>query len=478
MNFKKFLCLTGMITLSLGALTACAKNEIAVQIEVIDITEIANSEISEQPKAEDKIEIVEQEEVRDLGGLVVTLANWATVTEPEVKANAQDEALWEYRHEMMEKHNFKFEEIAMGKSDTLLELLSTSTMAGEPAAEIFRIHPNFIANALSSGLLYDLSSLESLDLTDFEKWDPVTFVTTTIGDETYGVAPASRPSPGIFFNKRIFDEAGIDPNLLYDLQASGEWTWEKFEKISDMVTRDTNNDGINDIYALPISTTTFFQIACASNNGSFVAKDENGIFYNNTLSEESFEAIEWATEYLKNDYELLTTPSSASAQRAAFTSGQVAMYIATESTSIQLSNTMEDDYGYVAFPIGPKATQYATSPSNAIRVIPNSYTKEEAEDIAFALDIWSSPPPGYEGDKNWKTAAYPVYRDDRAVEETLVMLREPDVARVDYQYFIAGNVNIGDFINRIYYDGVSPIEALESVEAVWQAELDKINATN
>lgn len=475
MNFKKFLCLTGMITLSLEALTACAKNEIAVQIEVIDITEIANSEISEQPKAEDKIEIVEQEAVRDLGGLVVTMANWSDVIEPEIKANVQQEDLWEYRHEMMEKHNFKFESVAMGNTSDLLELLSTSTMAGEPAAEVFCIHANLIATTLNSGLLYDLSSLESIDLTDFDKWDHVTFVTTTIGDETYGVSPASQPSPGIYFNKRLFEEAGLDPELLYDLQLSDKWTWEKFEEISNIITRDTNNDGINDIYALATSPLTFVKIATASNNGSFIAKDENGMLYNNTLSAETFEAIEWATEYLKNDYEIVT--DNASSQRTAFTGAQVAMYIATESTSSQISNIMEDDYGYVAFPMGPKATQYATSPTNAIWVIPNTYTKEEAEDIAFVLDLWYSPAPGYEGDRNWQAEAYPVYRDDRVVEEILVMLREPDVARVDYQYFIAGNVNVDTFVNSIYYDGVSPIEALKSVEAVWQAELDKINAT-
>ncbi len=50
------------------------------------------------------------EPVRDLDGLVVTIASWADVKEPEVKANSYDEAVWEYRHEMMDKHNFGFEE--------------------------------------------------------------------------------------------------------------------------------------------------------------------------------------------------------------------------------------------------------------------------------------------------------------------------------------------------------------------------------
>jgi ABC-type glycerol-3-phosphate transport system substrate-binding protein len=47
----------------------------------------------------------------------------------------------------------------------------------------------------------------------------------------------------LFFNKRLFREAGLDPNLPYDMQKAGTWTWSAFIDVCKKLTRDTNNDG-------------------------------------------------------------------------------------------------------------------------------------------------------------------------------------------------------------------------------------------
>ncbi len=60
-------------------------------------------------------------EVRDLGGQNFILGNWANIVEPEEKANSREEALWDFRHDMMEDFNFTLEISALGLWNTLFE---------------------------------------------------------------------------------------------------------------------------------------------------------------------------------------------------------------------------------------------------------------------------------------------------------------------------------------------------------------------
>ncbi|ONI44130.1 hypothetical protein AN641_08175 [Candidatus Epulonipiscioides gigas] len=129
---------------------------------------------------------------------------------------------------------------------------------------------------------------------------------------------------------------------------------------------------------------------------------------------------------------------------------------------------IEDDWGYVCFPKGPKADTYTVTKTS-------SYSKEEAEDIAFVLNLWMSPPPGYDGPEDWKSNLYPSYRDERTVYETQVIAREPGVAKIGYEHVMGIAVNANTLINQIYINGNTPAEAVEAVAAQWQSELNKVN---
>ncbi|ONI44129.1 hypothetical protein AN641_08170 [Candidatus Epulonipiscioides gigas] len=273
---------------------------------------------------------------------------------------------------MMDTYNFTFEQEGMAKWDTMLELFATSSLSGEPAAEIFRIDPRFEVSAINSGLCYDLATLDSIDI-DSDLWLSTTEEMMTRGKSVYGVCATFASSRLLYFNKRLFEEAGLDPNLPYDLQASGEWTWEKFEEISAKLTRDTNNDGITDVYALAFDHSKFFSMAVLSNNGSFVAKNEDDKFYNNLSSPETMEALEWAADYGKKHYELF--PKGWGSQQEMFITVQAAMVIADDWQTATIKN-MEDDYGVVLFHKGPNADKYTVYTSDSAWVIPNTYSKQ------------------------------------------------------------------------------------------------------
>lgn len=82
---------------------------------------------------------------------------------------------------------------------------------------------------------------------------------------------------GIYFNKRILTEAGIDPEELYDLQASGDWTWDKFEEYLSIVQRDLDSDGVIDIAGFN-ENNGVVQMSVFSNDGAFIGKDASGMF--------------------------------------------------------------------------------------------------------------------------------------------------------------------------------------------------------
>ncbi|OON93131.1 MAG: hypothetical protein ATN31_00975 [Candidatus Epulonipiscioides saccharophilum] len=480
MNKKfKYLVLTAMV---MSILTACGG-----ETAEVEDTKIENVEQQETTQSDNNTEIAqkdvetsqpvpepEPEPVRDLGGLEIIQAEWSDTVEPEVKRSSQEEALWEYRNEMMDTHNFTYAQKALGTYSTLLELLSTSSLADDPAAQVFRIHANFILAARDSGLLYDLATLDSIDLED-SKWSSSLIDTMTVGDSVYGVTKFGRPGRVIFFNKRLFEEAGLDPDLLYDLQASGEWTWDKFIELSELLTKDTDNDGVNDIYAINSHYGNFGSAAVFSNGGTFMDIDENGNYFYDLKSPESMEALEWASNFWKTDLDLI--PEHWDGHKQLFYSGKIAMYLGSEWECTTLGvDQMTDDWGMVAFPKGPQADQYMAIYTDDAYIIPASYSKEEAEDIAFALDIWTNEAPEYDYEEAWMTALYPLYRDSRAVDETMVLLRTPGIGQVDHSASIAGNIKKNLVVDQIGWGHMTPNESVENQEPLWQSELDKLNA--
>ena len=77
---------------------------------------------------------------------------------------------------------------------------------------------------------------------------------------------------------------------------------------------------------------------------------------------------------------------------SAFINGEVALQVHEDYFAGSLAN-MEDDYGFVFFPKGPRAETYLYAPSDNIMVIPACYDADRAWKIAFAYNLFTNPPP-------------------------------------------------------------------------------------
>lgn len=412
----------------------------------------------------------------DLGGMEVVIGDWWS-GEPAAPATAAEEATEEYRQWIQETYNFKIKQVAVSGWADNPDFFTNFVTTGGPENYVLIMRPDVVATPMMNGLFYDLATLKAFDFTE-PKWNKSVTDVMTRGGSIYGMRPiASEPRDGIWFNKRLLEEAGIEPDSLYDMQRDGTWTWQAFEDLCAKITRDTDNDGVIDVYATASQQNGVYNVALASNNAAFVKKDENGKLYNATSEDAFLEAANWVVK-MSTTYEM-PQPEGANWDWtfAAFINGDVAMTVHQDYFKGTLATSMADPYGFVMFPVGPRGDTYKTVYSDNTYVIPANYDAERAEKIATAFDLYTDPTPGYEEEDAWKSSYYNYFSDARAVDETIDMMRRNEHGVTFLSNMVPG-YDLGPqfYWNTYGRSGWKTIaEQLEESKNVWQAAIDAVN---
>lgn len=413
----------------------------------------------------------------DLGGMDIIIADWWSPKEPQEPKNQKEEDTLAFRNECMKKYNYTIKQIGLADYSEMQELFSTSVMAGTPDAHVYFLEQAWTAQFLQNGLLYDLATLDNIDLTD-EKWNQNTIDLMTYGNSVYGLSMGmSEPRNGVFWNKRLFKEAGLDPDLPYDLQASGEWTLDKVLELCNTLTRDTNNDGTIDVYATANFVEEVERGVLTVFGTRYIGKDENGKFYNEMNTPEFLDAANWVYNFYKSGY-LMPGPEEMTANWwvQAFLDAKVALQWAEEYKADWFKD-MKDDFGFVGLPKKDANSPYRAYFRDNIVVIPGCFDKDTAEKVAFALDLWATPTPGYEDDTDaWKEDYYPKFRDERAVDESLAAMFDGSKEIInEYLPFVYGP-NRYDMLIPVYENQEStPAEKIEELSLQWQSYIDDAN---
>jgi ABC-type glycerol-3-phosphate transport system substrate-binding protein len=471
-NWNKFFCFVLISAMLIFALTACSNGG-----EVVAPEPTTAPTAPAEDKADDEVPATPTPtpEPRDLKGREVVIADWWTTDPNPEPRNQREEDTLRFREEFMEEYNFTITRKNIGSFGEYTEIVIASIMANDPVADIITMHAEHIAAPLTQGLLYPLDTLESFDFTE-EKWNQQIIEMLTMDGHVYGMSTGRmEPRLGIFWNKRLFEEAGVDPDLPYDLQAKDEWTWEALEDLARRNTRDTDNDGIPDVYGIASFSKNWFRGCVFSNDAKFIGL-KDGKFYNATSEPNFLQALEYGWSlYEKGYHHPLPDPYDPATQwqwfLPAFLEGEAAMQCA-EQYMVSTYGDMEDDWGFVIFPKGPKGEMMTAFTENSI-VMPVCLDKERAEDVAFAYNLYTETTPGYE-DEDWKAQYYPLFRDARAVEETLPLFYEPKHGIVSLVAMIPG-IDYGDVTYDLDAGALSPAETVEKVQALWQTYIDKAN---
>ncbi len=427
------------------------------------------------------------EPVRDLNGLHVIIGDTCSPEVTPAPTNAWEQARISYREDIMQTHNCTIEAKKVADPEEMQEVFISSVEAGEPVAQVFELDYRLIAKPLAKGLFYDLATLEELGVSIDErehktKWGNAVNKVMTKGESIYGMRSEwMEPGGGIVFNKRLFEEAGLDPDLLYDLQASGEWTWSKFAEICEILTRDTDGDGQTDVYATCSDGTDTLQCLVTSTGKDFIAVDKEGMIYNNCKDEDVLGAMEYAAELYEKGYEM-PAPSDGAEDWyvTAFREGKAAMQFAEESLckpdGPYGKNTMTDEIGFVVPPKPDGQEEYYTYVYGNVWVIPVCYDAETAADIAFAYNLYTNETPGYHDPAPYQEQYYSHFEDERACDETLPYYNDKAKTTVNFltRYLVNG-LDITDLTQYYPFAEKTPEECVEEVWDSWQVLIDASN---
>lgn len=431
------------------------------------------------------IEIIKDKDgnVVDLGGVHVIVGDYWYAPKAEDKMTAQDEATEEYLDWCQETYNFTIERKAVSDWGECGNYFTELATAGTEDLIVMAVkHPSAPA-PIKSGLAYDLATLDCIDFTE-DKWVQSSIADATFGNSTYGCCFGStEPRNGVWFNKRLLKEAGIDPQSLYEMQESMTWDWAAFEEICKATTRDIDNDGVYDTYALADSNSALYQAAIASNGSFMFGKDANGKFYNNTLSDDYLEAINWAIglEKLYKKPAPVTFDADGNEVAAAwdwfyasFINGEIALQVDNEYRCSNMTDAgMADDFGFVCFPMGPNMDDYTNVVSDNVWMIPNCYDADTAWKIAFAFDLYTDLTPGYDDPLSAIIESrYEKYCDTEGLD--LTYRRMVDNATTWCTDWIPG-LDLGP---QYWWTlgSQTPAEAAEAMKTTWDALIEEANA--
>jgi ABC-type glycerol-3-phosphate transport system substrate-binding protein len=417
-----------------------------------------------------------------LKGQSILIGNWweSYNTNTWKPRNEVEELELEWRKKIQKDYSFTIQQKQIGGWGEMVEVSTTTIMAGRPAAHAIFLQPDWAMGLYKQKLLYPISDSKAVNLkTDTDivgkqvAYNQEVASLFTFGGKQYALGigyGGSQHSAGIYFNKRLFREAGLDPNTPYDMQKNGTWTWENFVNVCKRLTRDINNNGIVDTYAMTADLSTeILDLIVFSNNADYVTKNAQGQFVNATNTPGFIESLQFARR-LRAEGVMMPRPEDSSWDWywPMFHDGKVAMMAEPEWRRGQMRD-MTDDWGYVLFPKGPRARDYRFPNDENVVIIPSSFKPQEVDLILHGVNLWYMPVTS-----DWKTGLYPNFRDRRAVDETMAMIRSPKYAGFRNHMMIP-DLNRGDIAWEMWWFEGEPAQLVESVSQNWNALIADAN---
>ncbi len=411
----------------------------------------------------------------DFGGATVTIYDyWSGDGARAAEPTEEQQAQYDYRDWLMKTYNVVIEQKQGGDWGTCAEEMINFVSAPDGSYRAYIIEPgkvgSLVANGVAAPVKYDFSA---------EKWNQATLNAWAIGGNYYGMSTgASEPRGCVYFNKRLMEDAGIDWNKIYDMQAEGTWTWAAFEELCNQATRDIDNDGVIDVWGVSGSGDDMYVLATFANGGSFFDFDAEGKLQPTMGSQATVDALNWGKTIQAKYW--MHTPEGANWDwyKEAWKAGSFAFYIYQTYGGFNDNSEMadmEDEWGCVAFPVPNAGDTYIHVASENTTLIPNVYTEEEVSKIAFIIDMWTNATPGYDDEFGWIGNKYN-YTDDRAVDETYAMLRQGEHGR-DNKVVYLGTQN--DVLGSSLLWSLAGGDVASLIEAgmpAWQALCDQFNA--
>lgn len=328
------------LVLLLGCLAGCGNNT-------------APETPADQPVAEQP-EIQETVNPDGFGGREIKFAVWGF----DYDAMTQSEAgrnLLQRLEDLEAKYDCTIKVLSI-PADISFDAIYKAIAAGDSVCDIIDLpQPLTWVAPLKGGYLVDVNQF-GLDLQS-DKLDTQIMDMITYGDKVYGIASKDENyfmNQVCYFNKRLVEEAGYNPEDLYKWQEEGTWTWDKFHEVATKISQLST--GNQKIWGTVQNNSLLFNNLVVSNNTDWFKKSEDGVTFN-AGDPNVLQAIDFMQKlYDDGCFPLETTQSDAKL----FYSGTVG-FLFDYVERVQWpenQQSMTDDYGMIMIPKGPNADSY------------------------------------------------------------------------------------------------------------------------
>jgi len=348
-------------------------------------TEAADTAVSESAEASDT-EAYEFPDI-DLGGGDFTVANSETGTWghyfhidfEEATGEVLDDAVYARNRKLEEDYNLKLK-VHEENIDKLFETLNTAIMSGEDLCDVAYIRSNKLSTMITSGGLYDLASIDGMNLNE-EWWDQAVVENSRIGEDgtlffasNYFSLMSFDGTVCTYINETMLNNLGMDKP--YDLVRSGSWT---LDALYEYTAAGKNLNG-DESFAWDADGSSVYGLATWSNgvfalmrgcDAIFTQIDADGVPVITAGNEHFLNVCEKLASGLcaKNDEFINVNEAAPSPKNyeEIFKNGRALMVVAQIKTSSKY-RALDDTFGMLPLP------KYDENQENYVSFMPESCT--------------------------------------------------------------------------------------------------------
>ncbi|MCQ2506286.1 MAG: extracellular solute-binding protein [Lachnospiraceae bacterium] len=189
---------------------------------------------------------------------------------PNAQGNEQEKLQLDNVRAVEKKYNVRIEYVNLTWAG-IMESISNSILAGTPDMDLYEADLQFGVPAVLNGYAIALEDILSEEHDVFNDQLVMKNLKIAGSDKSYlftGAAIDLAAYP-LGFNMDMIEEAGLEnPQDLWD---RGEWTWDVFREYLKKLTKDTDADGVTDVYGGAFWHTTLCNNLLMSNAASIAA---------------------------------------------------------------------------------------------------------------------------------------------------------------------------------------------------------------
>ncbi|MDQ6418416.1 extracellular solute-binding protein [Paenibacillus sp. LHD-117] len=413
--------------------------------------EETNKPTEETPEEETKI---------NLAGREILFSAWWDGT-PNAET-PEGEAALQRQKEVEEKYNVKIKYVNQDYHQTA-EKLSSTVMAGKPFADVVLVPDYLIAGLLAGGYFTALDDF--MDVRAESKLpDAVIEAGSYHTSKTYGFnrSLALFDNTGLYYNKRIFEEAGLPSPT--EVQKQGTWTWDTFIDYAKKLTLDTNGDGKQDQWGIAAAPNVLGLSLIYSNDTMAYDEKESKFLLD---SPNAIEGLDMMNK-LYNEFKVVKRNEGNDWEDPAkyFKEGKTAMYPGgIWEAGSRFQNQMKDEYVFVHFPKGPKADNFKVGMSQ----FHMSFIPKGVENPKVVYKIWEELQDWNveESDRVW---AETYFLDEDSVNSALETLTMMEFGRYNAYNF---EENFNPLANDIAAGKITAATGVAQIMPVLQAKVEK-----